>query len=163
MEDDDLVCSNCNNVIREDDDFCPHCGAIFADDVVCEKHPETGAEGVCIVCATACCTECGETVGGRFLCNRHISCEIVNGMVRVCASINEDEVNQVKSRLEEAGLHPVLYIVKRTIRRGNPCYAPFTQGDNIDGRAFDIRVMVPCAEVSKAEEVLGISGNADSA
>ncbi len=47
---DDYVCSNCRRDIDEGDDFCPHCGAIFAEEVFCDKHPIKEATGVCVVC-----------------------------------------------------------------------------------------------------------------
>ena len=36
---DDYACSNCRRDFNEGDDFCPHCGAIFAEEVFCDKHP----------------------------------------------------------------------------------------------------------------------------
>lgn len=162
-DDNDFVCSNCNNEIGEGDDFCPHCGAIFAENVVCERHPEIEASGACIVCAVPCCDECGMLVNDRFLCNRHSSYEIFEGMVRVYTSLDEADTELAKGCLEEAGLHPVVLIFRRPRGGGHLYYMPYVQGDDVSGQSLCIKVMVPCAEVSRAEEALGTLGNTDSA
>jgi len=59
----EFVCSACGKEIEGDFDFCPYCGAIFSEDIVCGKH-------------------------------RHA----------------EADAEIAKSRLDDAGLHPVLCI-----------------------------------------------------
>ena len=157
----DFVCPKCGSEVKEDDDFCPHCGVIFAEGVHCEKHPEIEASGVCIVCAVPCCDECGGTVKDRFLCNCHSAYEIYEGMVRVYGSLDEAMVGYVKSCLEEASLHPVLFFLQRLKGGARSIYVPFAEGGGLDdgvlSKAFfgnEIKVMVPCQEVEDAENVL---------
>lgn len=105
--DDDFVCPKCGNEVEEDDDFCPYCGVIFAEGVICDQHSQIEADGVCVVCASPCCDECGTMVKDLFLCNRRCKYEIYEGMVRVYGSYDDGEAEYAKSLLEEAGLHPV--------------------------------------------------------
>ena len=88
---------------------------------------------------------------------------IFEGMVRVYASLNEGDVEIAKSRLEEAGLNPVILILRQPRRGGRLIYVPYAPGDDLGGQSF-IKVMVPCAEVSRAEEALKIldNGSAES-
>ena len=49
-DDNSIICSYCNSTVKEDDDFCPECGALFIDEVYCENHNNILAKGVCIIC-----------------------------------------------------------------------------------------------------------------
>ncbi len=155
MENDEaggVTCSNCGNPVNDDDDFCPRCGSIFSDSVFCDKHKRVEAEGVCIVCGVPCCDDCGADIDGIFLCNRHSDYEIYEGMVKVFGNDDEAKVEIVKSRLEEAGLHPELFHLRRSKDRGHAEYEPIETGE--DFNSSEIKLMVPCEEVEKAEEVL---------
>ena len=44
-----LVCAQCENDVKENDDFCPSCGEPFLDDTLCDNHDNVLAEGVCII------------------------------------------------------------------------------------------------------------------
>lgn len=155
----DYICSNCGREIGEDDDFCPYCGAIFADEVLCDKHPFNEATGVCVVCGVPCCDACGLAMrkpGSEvelFLCNHHSEYEIFEGMVKVLATRDVAEAEIAKARLEEAGLHPALFHLH--VIRGKRLveYEPY--GDGQQFNAKELRLMVPCAEVVDAESILG--------
>jgi hypothetical protein len=154
-EDGDFVCSECNNDIRADDDFCPHCGAMLIDGVMCDLHRSAPAAGVCIICALPFCHECGLTVFGRFLCNRHRGEEIYEGMVRVYGVLDDVAAQYVKACLEQAGLHPLLYC--RGQPRGGPrfVYTLYASAGDYDGHVVnEIKVMVPCQEATAAAGIL---------
>jgi hypothetical protein len=75
-DNDQLTCSRCSNEAKAEDDFCPHCGELFADGIQCSQHPHLPGVGVCIICALAFCDDCGGMILGHFLCKRHESYEI---------------------------------------------------------------------------------------
>lgn len=149
---DEFVCPKCRKRVGEADDFCPHCGVIFSGGVVCEKHHRIEASGVCVVCGVPCCDECGAGVNGLFLCIRHSSYEIFQGMVKVYGTHDEADAEIVKSRLNEAGLHPTLFYLKRFGWKSRVEYAVFEEGKSFS--SSEIKVMVPCQEVTEAENVL---------
>jgi hypothetical protein len=155
MDHENVVCSNCKNDLLESDEFCPHCGAMLVDGLTCERHKSVAAAGVCIICARPYCNDCGGLVFGHFLCDRHSMYEIYEGMVRVYGVLDDVAAQYAKSCLEQAGLRAVLYC--RTQPRGGPRFVPtlYAAKGDYDGHVVnEIKVMVPCQEVAKAEEVL---------
>ena len=154
-EDDPLVCPRCANEVKADDDFCFHCGEIFADAVFCRNHSKVPAVGVCVICAFPCCGKCGGMVGNKFLCEEHSRYEIYEGMVRVYGVLDDLAAQYTKSCLEQAGLHPILYC--RIQPKGGPrfVYTLYRAAGEFDGHIInEIKVMVPCQEVVEAEKVL---------
>ena len=152
---DALVCARCNNEVKAEDDFCPHCGELFADRVFCSQHPQIEATGVCIICSLPCCSDCGGLVFNRFLCDHHSKYEIYEGTVRVYGVLDDLAAQYAKSCLEQAGLHPILY--SRTQPKGGPrfVYTLYEAAGDYDGHIInEIKVMVPCQEVEEAEKVL---------
>jgi zinc-ribbon domain len=153
--DDELTCPRCRNEVKDSDEFCPHCGELFADGVMCENHHERAADGVCIVCALPLCRTCGGSVSGRFLCNRHSTYEIYEGMVRVYGVLDDLAAQYAKTCLEQAGFHPMIYC--RSQPKGGPrfVYTLYRAAGDYDGHVInEIKVMVPCAEVVEAEKIL---------
>ena len=159
-ENDEFLCTKCGNRVNEEDDFCPHCGSVFAEGVFCEKHRRAEAAGVCIVCGTPCCDECGAAVDGLFLCNHHSEYEIFKGMVKVCGTHDEGEAEFAGSRLSDAGLHPALFHLRVPRHISRPEYVPYRDGE--DFNASEIKVMVPCDEVETAEKILNSPTPPDS-
>jgi hypothetical protein len=154
-DDDGFVCGECKNDILEDDDFCPHCGALLVEQVLCNQHQSIPAEGVCIICALPYCGECGTLVLGRFLCNHHSNYEIYEGMVRVYGVLDDTAAQFAKSCLDQAGLHPILYCRRQPMGGPRFVYTLYAAGGDYDGHIInEIKVMVPCQEVSRAEKVL---------
>jgi hypothetical protein len=149
-------CPNCNTGVQQDDDFCPACGGILADDVFCAAHPAASAAGVCIVCATPCCRDCGGRVQDRFLCSRHDMLEIYEGMARVYGTSDALQADYAASSLETAGLHPFVFSRKASpISLGGPDYTLFRAAGDYDGHIInEFKVMVPCREFAAAEAVL---------
>jgi len=152
---DPLFCELCNNLVKAEDDFCPECGALFADNLFCENHADILADGVCILCALPFCERCGATINNHFLCNEHNAYEIFEGMVRVYGTLNDVAAQHAKTCLEQAGLHPVIFCRHQPMGGARIVYALFeAQGDYYGNLVNEIKVMVPCQEVFKAEEVL---------
>ncbi len=153
---DELVCSHCHNDIIDTNEFCPSCGSLFKDSIVCENHRQREAEAVCIICCIPLCSECGGRVNGLFLCEKHENYEIYQGMARVFGMSDEAQARYAHSCLEQAGFHPFLYSRKVSpISLGGPDYTLFRASGEYDGHIInEIKVMVPCQEVVRAEQVL---------
>lgn len=148
----EFVCSDCGKEVKEDFEFCPHCGAILSENVFCDKHRRVKASAVCIICAIPCCDECGDMVDHLFLCNHHADYEIYEGMVKVYGTHDEPDAEITKSRLDEAGLHPVLFHLRRSKDRGHVEYEVYEDSEGYN--SSEIRVMVPCQEVEQSESIL---------
>lgn len=149
---DEFVCPDCRKRVEEADDFCPHCGVIFSKGIVCDKHHRIEASGVCVVCGVPCCDECGGAMNGLFLCIRHSSYEIFQGMVKVYGTHDDADAEIAKARLNDAGLHATLFYLKRFGRKSRVGYEVFEEGKTFN--TSEIKVMVPCQEVIEAENVL---------
>jgi len=154
-----FLCPACHNPVRDKDDFCPHCGELFAEGVTCSTHPGIPAAGACIICALPYCRDCGTPVTGHFLCEHHRKYEIYEGMVRVFGVLDDVSAQHAKACLEQAGLHPVLFC--RSQPKGGPrfVYTLFeAAGDYVGHIVNEIKVMVPCQEVGEAETILRTLG-----
>ena len=147
-----LTCEVCNNHVKEDDDFCTNCGSLFIDDIFCKNHNNISADGVCIICNYPFCKKCGVKINNHFLCVEHSDYEIFEGMARVYGTIDDTTVQYVKTCLEQDGLHPVLLSNHSPFGGAGFSYSLF----KVTGYSLgnEIKVMVPCQEVLKAEEVL---------
>ena len=151
-----LFCDFCGTEISNDAEFCTKCGTIFIDDVSCFNHSDNEARGVCAICHQAYCKHCGLRVNNIFLCNEHSHYEIYEGMARVFGSSDEQQVNYYKTVLEENGLHPFIYERKASpLSLGGVDYSLFRASGEFDGHIInEIKLMVPCSEVLKAENII---------
>jgi len=151
-----LVCTRCSHSVRESDDFCPECGALFREHVECENHPAREAVGVCVICCEPQCKACGGYTHDLFLCNKHSTYEIYQGMARVYGASDLAQVEFAKSCLEQEGLHPLVYSRKASpIFVGSPDYTVFLASGEFDGHIVnEYKLMVPCQEVNTAELIL---------
>lgn len=150
-----FTCTHCNDDVHGNDEFCIHCGSILVESKQCTQHIKTEAEGVCVICALPCCTQCGAFINDRFLCNTHSEYEIYEGMARIYGSLNDTSTQHAKTCLEQGGFHPFVFC--RVQPQGGPrfVYTLFrSAGDNGGHIVNEIKVMVPCAEVMKAEKLL---------
>ena len=154
--DDSYRCPRCKAEVQADDDFCPRCGGLFTENLVCEAHADRSAAGVCIICVRPCCEKCGSKSAGRFLCATHSMYEIYEGMVRVFGSSDAVQVDYAKSCLESDGLHPFVFSRKASpLSIGGPDYTLFNASGEYDGHIInEFKLMVPCQEVPRAEEKL---------
>jgi hypothetical protein len=150
-----LSCSMCKNEVKNDDDFCTHCGSVLVNNIKCNKHPKVGAEGVCIICCLPYCKKCGAFTKNIFLCDIHAEYEIYEGMIRIYGSLNDTPAQHAKTCLEQAGFHPILFC--RVQPQGGPrfVYTLFRPAGDSEGHIInEIKVMVPSQEVIKAEKTL---------
>jgi hypothetical protein len=149
----DFTCTHCGVPVAEADTFCPNCGSLFSDDLVCSNHPTVPAEGVCVICSKPFCGNCGKESNRIFLCDPHWTYEIYEGMARVYGSTDNVQAQFVTSSLEQAGFHPFLYS-----RRFNPGTDIVTPGRMIrnfgKNPIVELKVLVPFAEVAGAEKAL---------
>ena len=152
-----LFCDFCGTEISDESEFCTKCGTIFINDVSCFNHSDDDAKGVCAICHQAYCKRCGLRVNSIFLCNEHSDYEIFEGMARVFGSSDEQQVNLYKSVLEENSLHPFLYSRKSTpLNLVGPDYlaAAHLTGDRDGNFIYELKLLVPCAEVLQAEKII---------
>jgi hypothetical protein len=151
-----VSCSVCNGSIRLDDDFCAHCGALFAENTFCSIHNSHSANAVCIICNKPFCADCGMWVQQKFLCGAHRTYEIYEGMARVYGVSDEAMARLASERLQQAGVHSFVYARKASpISLGGPDYSLFRASGEYDGHIInEFKVMVPCQEVLRAEHVL---------
>jgi len=150
------LCSYCESEVNDNDDFCLHCGCLFVSNVYCLKHPETKAQGVCIICCQPYCLKCGEEVYDKFLCANHSGYEIYQGMARVYGISDESQAQYIEGCLKDAGLHPFIYSRKAgPWHMGSGDHTLFRASGEYDGHIInEIKVMAPCQEVIQAEKIL---------
>jgi len=151
-----FYCDYCKNPVREDDEFCPDCGAIFIKDVKCVRHSMTQAEGVCVICNVPFCEKCGTWINKIFLCHKHEKYEIIQGMARIYGINDASQAELVIGILKEKGYHPFLYSRKSNpLHMGSADYTLFRPaGDYFGHIVNEFKIMVPCQEVPEAEQVL---------
>lgn len=151
------ICSYCENTILDDDDLCPSCGSLFAENVKCVNHEDEDAAGVCVICLDPLCEECGLFVNDlRFLCDEHSGYEIYQGMARVFGSSDILEVEYYKNVLEKENMHPIIYSRKTSpISLGAPDHTLFRASGEFNGHIInEYKLMVPCQEVISSEVII---------
>ena len=153
MQENILVCEQCDQAIQDTDEFCPHCGGLFVEAVKCDRHPSHNAAGVCILCSLPWCNSCGETINGLFLCSKHNTHEIVEDMARICGVNNSAMADYFRACLEEGGFHPFVYsgnIYHKASMGGNSPTIGGNTRSPLGGRE-EFKIMVPFQEVEQAE------------
>jgi len=149
-----IICSNCKREIETDSDFCPTCGFLIIEDIKCTIHTSADADYVCVICSAPFCNNCGVIVSGIFLCAEHDFYEVYEGMARVYGSSDFAQVNYIKDCLEQATLHPFIYSRKASpMHLGGTDYSLFRASGDFH-TINEIKVMVPCAEVLAAEQII---------
>lgn len=156
MEENPFFCDKCGGNVKDDDDFCPHCGALFIDGVGCFRHKKMPADGVCIICCEPYCSDCLWEVNGRYLCSEHLNYEIYEDMARVYGTSDINHAEYLKNFLASEGLHPLLYSRKTNpYSLGGIDYTLFRASGEYDGHIInEMKIMVPLQEVTRAEELL---------
>ena len=155
-QDSEFKCERCGSDVKDEDQFCPSCGAIFKEGLVCFRHNSTPAEGVCVICSKPYCHHCGALVNKIFLCDPHSEYECYEGMARVFGHFDNLQAQPATNCLSQTGLHPFLYS-----RHVNPLPdRPMTAIPRLYGRhtIAEMKVLVPFAEVLEAEKVLSEVG-----
>jgi RNA polymerase subunit RPABC4/transcription elongation factor Spt4 len=148
-----INCSNCNEEITPDSEFCPHCGVLFpeASKEQCDTDTGQAATGVCIICRKLVCDECGKQVHGRMLCLDHRKVEVQQDWARVFQSTDINDSELAKVLLESNGF--------RVLGQN---FAPIGYvwdggGDSALSRSNiskPAKVFVPIPEYLRAEEAL---------
>jgi hypothetical protein len=158
-----IRCGSCNEEITPDSEFCPHCGVLFsgASAEKCDTHPANLAQGICIICRTLVCEECGKSVHGRIFCLEHKAVEVQQDWARVFQSTDINDSGLVKALLESNGFKVL-----------GQNFAPIGYvwdggGDSALSRSNiskPAKVFVPIPEYLRAEEALKEwkSGEADA-
>jgi hypothetical protein len=158
-----IQCGSCNEEITPDSEFCPHCGVLFsgASAEKCDTHPANLAQGICIICRTLVCEECGKSVHGRIFCLEHTRVEVQQDWARVFQSTDINDSGLVKALLESNGFKVL-----------GQNFAPIGYvwdggGDSALSRSNiskPAKVFVPIPEYLRAEEALKEwkSGEADA-
>jgi hypothetical protein len=155
-EDEEILCSGCENKIKEDDDFCTNCGTLFSENIFCINHSSEAADGVCVICCSPFCSKCGTFYNGIFLCESHSEFEIYEGMARVFGSNDEVNVQYILDCLTKNEIHAVLFSRKPTNwYMGGAGYTLFVPAGEYRGKIInEIKVMVPCQQALEAEKIL---------
>lgn len=155
-EKDILNCSHCGNELKESDKFCPNCGNLFEENIVCGKHHQNQAEGMCLICQQPFCTKCGSWINDLFLCATHEDYEIYEGMTRVFGTSDAALAQHAQNCLEESGMETFLYERKTSpLSMGGPEYSLFRASGEYDGHIInEVKLMVPCKDVLQAEQIL---------
>jgi len=148
MIENEIKCTSCGTVVEDDSDYCPRCGTLLIDNIFCVSHKQVEAAGVCLICGEPFCKKCGHRMSNVFLCNLHNHYEIYEGMARVYGTSDEVQIHFVKHCLEEESLHPYIFSVESYL--GGTDYMMFRSS----GQMNEIKLMVPCAEVLQAEEII---------
>lgn len=154
------ICSKCRTKARGDADFCPNCGTLFAEGLLCSNHKSGDAVGVCVICCLPYCMRCASRVNKLYLCHKHEGYEIYEGMARVYGVSDEAAASYVRDCLDKRGLHPLLYSRKASpLSIGGSDYTNFNASGEYDGHIInEIKVMVPCDEVLEAEKAVRALG-----
>ncbi|MBA4406262.1 hypothetical protein C0389_03210 [bacterium] len=146
-EEEKPICPLCESEIKRDDDFCPNCGTLFAEFVKCTEHSDKDAEGVCVICGSPYCEECGLFVDDRtFLCTEHSEYETIEGMACILSADDSMKIELIKSNLEAEGLHPFIFPRKASSIHSDIVYTGKSNND--------WPLMVPFQEVIRAEAIL---------
>ena len=145
------TCKQCGIDVKEQDTYCPNCGTIFAEHIVCSNHLSADAAGMCVICRKPFCKDCCVWVEVCFVCNEHSEFEIYEGMAKVYETTDNVQSQFVTSCLEQGGFHPFLYS-----RRFNPGadIANITKMYRVFGKhtIAGLKVLVPFEEALNARD-----------
>jgi hypothetical protein len=103
------VCRQCGSNVKGAAEFCSSCGHSLVIGLRCSNHKENAAVGVCVICCLSYCDRCASLVNKRYLCERHETYEIYEGMARVYGVSDRAAASYVSDCLGKKGLHPFLY------------------------------------------------------
>ncbi|MBP9211947.1 MAG: zinc ribbon domain-containing protein [Bacteroidetes bacterium] len=153
-------CDNCSGEMDLDNDYCPHCGTLYAEDQYsCSNHPTGVATGVCVICQQLFCTECLNEKNGRLYCDAHISVESTQGWSVVFTSSDFYEAEIIRGSLQSAGF--------TTHSANTTNIGVMADGfmDNALGRTifkYPIKIFVPADQYLAAQEFLAQDHTGDS-
>jgi len=154
MDDESLFCSNCENQIKNSEEFCAHCGLVLLEEKKCYLHKENEAQGICLICLKLCCNKCGLFVNHVYLCNEHNNYEIIEGMAKVYGSNNSIEIGYYTEILEKEGLHPFVYSRQIISEPFSSLTTSLFGAETNDYKLYELKLMLPLKEVLEAEKIL---------
>ncbi len=162
-----IVCSECDFEIEETSIFCPNCGAMFQDNILCINHENEYARGFCVICQHPFCKKCGDSIDNIFLCYKHENFEIIEGMAKVYGSQDFALIHFLVDCLEKDNFTPFIYSRKATTYSlGGVDYTLFrASGEHLDKIINEMKIMVPFDQVLDAEKtisLLNLEGAADA-
>lgn len=134
-------CDQCGKDIGVDSDFCPYCGALFAEgQYSCTNHPIAIATAVCVVCQQLFCDECISVRYGNHLCRDHKNIEVSAGWAMVYKTGDFMEAEIMRGKIENEGI--------KTNPKNTANIAMMADGfiDNALGRTifkYPIKIFVP--------------------
>lgn len=122
-------------------DACPACGLLRVE-VSCDVHPNTPAEGRCVVCGGAVCRACRRGDGRATLCAEHASVVVIQGWAQIYSTQREFEAQLVRDNLVAEGVAARI----------------FSQKDNMLSVALGdlsiVRLLVPAWEYEPAKALI---------
>ncbi len=151
------TCSDCGGKVRDEVDYCDHCGASFDDgEMMCAEHGDQKANAACIICGKTLCEECAFVFKGRYTCDDHSIVELMHGWATVATVRTQIEAELCRRRLD--GIPAQVF--SNTVE---PMYGTFGLFDinpvtpllvyrEIGGG--QIRILVPVRDWIKAREAL---------
>jgi hypothetical protein len=148
-----LTCGECSNLVQEDAEYCPNCGAMFKQEFRCTHHPSKPADGICVICKKPFCGECGVDVMNIYFCNQHGNYEVHEGMAQVFVHTDNVQVQHAARCLQKAGYHPFLF--SRLFSPGSDIDHGIPFRKHSRNSNTDLKVLVPFCEVLEAEKALG--------
>ena len=153
---DNFICNRCDHEVTADSDFCPNCGNLFVEVIMCSTGDNHPAEGCCVICGSPYCKNHGKLYQYSFMCDEHSGLECFQGMARVFGSSDFLEVNFYNDCLSKAGLHPFIYERKTSpISLGGVDYSLFRASGEFDGHIInELKLMVPFPEVLEAQKTI---------
>jgi uncharacterized C2H2 Zn-finger protein len=144
-----IRCPRCDQEVDAAEATCPACGHIHGQAGACERHPDARAEGVCVICGSAVCTDCDSADQVHHACPDHAAVPVIEGWAQIYTTSDTVEANLIKDNLQSEGIDAAVLSQK------DRSFA-FDLGD-----FSPVRVLVPAYVYIDAARVL--SGHMDAA
>ncbi|HTY10678.1 MAG TPA: zinc ribbon domain-containing protein [Bacteroidota bacterium] len=145
-------CANCSESVDAESDFCVHCGVLFSgNDLYCERHPQSNAVAVCVICRRLMCDECAKKKGVKRFCEEHRNVEVSEDWAVAFQSVDYYEANIVRGKLESAGI---------TVNPRNNTSIGFIADGFLEGPIgrsilkYPVKVFVPLDQYLEAVEIV---------
>ena len=153
----DLLCEKCNQPVRAEDKWCPHCGILFVEELTCANHPETAAQGICLLCHKPLCSDCLPQTEGRYLCSEHAHYQMIEGWVKIHQAKTRLEAELVKTKLTQRDVP--CHILSNTVESMNGTLGLWEISPVIPLMPYrglgdgEIKVLVPLESFREVEQI----------
>lgn len=138
-----IRCPRCEQQIDAEGPACPACGHIHAGTLSCDRHPDRQADGVCVVCGRAVCSECDNDTDMHHACPDHADVPVIEGWAQVYTTSDTVEADLIRENLQNEGVDAAVLSQK------DRSFAVEL------GDLSPVRVLVPAYEYMDALRVLG--------